>query len=459
MNPSVVFPRLLAAAVALAGLAVGSAHAQGLRPSSGLNPLTAQAAAREANEPRTADYIVAVVNNEPITHHDVRARLQRAQEQLARSGGTPPDADTLREQVLDALILEKAQLQLATEMGLRIEPAMLDEAERTIARQNQLTLEQMHAQLRQQGIALPAFRENLRQQLLLQRLREREVESRVRVTEVDVERYVQQKLDNPGPDLQLHLAQLLVAVPEQADPQTLANLMTKAQQLAERARAGEDFASLARTHSDAPDRANGGSLGLRTADRYPPLFVNATRTLTAGGVAGPVRSPAGFHVLKVLDKRITGLPDAEVTQTRARHILLRPSANLSEAAALAQLAQWRQRILRGEADFAQLAKAHSQDGAAAAGGDLGWTGPGLFVPEFEEVMNALAPDQLSEPTLTRFGVHLIQVLERRAVPMSPAEQREQLRQLVREEKLDEAYRKWMDELRARAYVERREPPA
>ncbi len=459
MNPSVVFPRLLAAAVALAGLAVGSAHAQGLRPSSGLNPLTAQAAAREANEPRTADYIVAVVNNEPITHHDVRARLQRAQEQLARSGGTPPDADTLREQVLDALILEKAQLQLATEMGLRIEPAMLDEAERNIARQNQLTLEQMHAQLRQQGLAVPAFRENLRQQLLLQRLREREVESRVRVTEMDIDRYVQQKLDNPGPDLQLHLAHLLVAVPEQADAQTVASLMTKAQQLAERARAGEDFASLARTHSDAPDRTGGGSLGVRTADRYPALFVNATRTLAAGGVAGPVRSPAGFHVLKVLDKRITGLPDAEVTQTRARHILLRPSANLSEAAALAQLAQWRQRILRGEADFADLAKAHSQDGAAPSGGDLGWANPGLFVPEFEEVMNALAPNQVSEPTLTRFGVHLIQVLERRTAPLSPREQREQLRFLVREEKLDEAYRKWIDELRIRAYVERREPPA
>ena len=459
MNPSVVFSRFLAAALALGSVAMGPAHAQGLRPSSGLNPLTAQAAAREANEPRTADYIVAVVNNEPITHHELRARLRRAQDQLARAGGTPPDADALREQVLEALILEKAQLQLAAEMGLRIEPAMLDEAERNIARQNQITLEQMHAQLRQQGLAVAAFRENLRQQMLLQRLREREVESRVRVTEVDIDRFVQQKLDNPGPDLQLHLAHLLVAVPEQADAQTLASLMAKAQQLAERARAGEDFAALARTHSDAPDRTSGGSLGVRTADRYPALFVNATRTLTAGGVAGPVRSPAGFHVLKVLDKRIAGLPDAQITQTRARHILLRPSASLSEAAALAQMAQWRQRVLRGEADFADLAKAHSQDSSAPSGGDLGWANPGLFVPEFEEVMNALAPNQVSEPTLSRFGVHLIQVLERRTATLSPREQREQLREVVREEKLDEAYRKWIDELRIRAYVERRDPPA
>jgi peptidyl-prolyl cis-trans isomerase SurA len=359
---------------------------------------------------------------------------------------------------VEGLIIEKAQLQLAAESGIKIEDAALEDAERNVARQNQLSVEQMHTQLRSQGLTVAEFRGNLRQQLLIQRLREREVDARLKVSDADLDRFVAQKQDNPGNDLQLHIAQVLVAVPEGADAKTLATLMNRAQLVAGKARAGDDFANLAREYSDAPDRSAGGSLGLRPADRYPVLFTDATRGIQPGGVVGPVRSPAGFHILKLLDRRITGMPAPVMQQTHARHILLRPTAELSEQAAIARLAEFKARMAAGKADFAALAREVSQDASAKEGGDLGWTPSGVFVPEFEDVMNRLAPGQISDPVVSRFGVHLIEVLERREVKLNPREQREQLRQVVREQKLDEAYAKWIDEIRSRAYVEFRDPP-
>jgi peptidyl-prolyl cis-trans isomerase SurA len=458
-HPAAPLSTAQALCLAVLGLAFSTCvHAQGLKAAGGLGGPSARAAIQQANEPVTTDFIVAVVNNEPITNQEVQSRVRRATEQMGRTGAPVPPRPQLREQVLESLILEKAQLQLATEQNIRVDDVALDDAERTVARQNQLTVTQMHEQLKAQGLDLSEFRANLRKQLLLQRLREREVEPRVKVTEPDVERFLLQKQDNPGSDLQVHLAQVLVAVPETVEPQKLASLMSKAQMVAEKARAGADFAALAREYSDAPDRAAGGSLGLRAADRLPVLFINATRSQSAGGVAGPVRSPAGFHVLKVIEKRIAGMPEPFVSQTRARHILLRTSPSLSEQAAVTRLADMRRRIMSGQADFATLAKENSQDGSAADGGNLGWVGPGTFVPEFEDVMNGLQLQALSDPVVSRFGVHLIQVMERRQVELTAREQREQLRMLVREQKLDEAYQKWLEDLRLRAYVEMRESP-
>lgn len=439
-------------------LVAGGVQAQGLKPSSRLQGPAAQVAIQRSNAPVSADFIVAVVNSEPVTNHEVRSRLQRVLEQAQRGGAPLPPESELVKEVLEVLILEKAQLQLAAEAGIRIEASVIDDAEANIARQNQLSVEQMHAKLRAQDMTVDAFRDNLRRQLTLQRLREREVDSRVRVSEVELDRFVAQKFDNPGADLQLNLAQVLVAVPEQADAARTDTLRQRAQEVAAKARNGVAFADLVRGYSDAPDRVTGGVFGLRSAQRYPDLFVAATRAVAVGGIAGPVRSPAGFHVLKVLDKRVAGMPDAFTTQTRARHILLRPTSQLSESAALARMAEWRRQIVTGKADFAELAKAHSQDTSANQGGDLGWVPSGVFVPEFEEVMNALAPEQLSEPVVSRFGVHLIQVLERRQVELTEREQREQIRQLVKEQKLDEAYLQWQQDIRARAYVEIREAP-
>lgn len=436
----------------------GSVHAQGLKVAPGLLGPKAQAAIQQSNEPLAADHIVAVVNSEPITNHEVRSRLERLEQQAARSGAPIPSRAESTKQVLEVLILEKAQLQLATEAGIRIEKATLDEAELNVARQNQVTVARMHEQLQAQGMGLMEFRENIRRQLMLQRLREREVDARVRVSELDLDRFLSEKMDNPGADLQLNLSQVLVVVPENVEPARLASLMKRAQTVAEKARAGEDFAGLVREYSDAPDRSNGGAMGMRGADRYPDLFVLATRSVQAGGIAGPVRSPAGFHVLKVLEKKIAGLPDAVAPQTHARHILLRPTAQLPEAAALAKLAALRQQIMSGQATFEALAKEVSQDSSAAQGGDLGWVGAGVFVPEFEDVMNRLAINEISNPIASRFGAHLIQVLERRQLALTPREQREQIRQLVREQKLEEAYTKWLEDIRVRAYVEYREPP-
>jgi peptidyl-prolyl cis-trans isomerase SurA len=450
-------PGLLRAAWLLA-LSLPAA-AQGLRPTTQLTTpkLPTVAATTAATAPRTADFIVAVVNSEPITNSEVRAKLLRMEKQLSQQGAALPPREALTRQVLESLIVEKTQLQLALDLGLKVDDEALDQAELNVARQNQLSLDELHRRVQQDGLSVAQFREDLRKQVLVARLREREVESRVRVSELDVDQFLREQRDGTAPMQQdLNLAQVLVAVPETASAEQITALQARAQQAAQRARAGEDFAALVREFSDAPDRASTlGVMGLRSSDRYPTLFVEATQNLRVGGVAGPVRSGAGFHVLKVLDKQEAGL---SVVQTHARHILLRPSAQLSESAAIARLADLRQRLVAGTADFAALAREYSQDGSAADGGDLGWANPGQFVPEFEEALGRLASGDISPPLVSRFGVHLIQLQERRTTRLSAREQRELARNVVREKKMDEAMVTWAQELRARAYVEFREPP-
>jgi peptidyl-prolyl cis-trans isomerase SurA len=250
----------------------------------------------------------------------------------------------------------------------------------------------------------------------------------------------------------------MVAVPEAATPAQTEALRKRAERALERARAGEDFAALVREFSDASDLANGGQMGLREASRYPALFSAATRQLGVGDVAALVRSPAGFHVLKVTEKINTNLPTAAVTQSHARHILLVPNARSNESQARDKLAELKKRVVTGQADFASLAREYSQDGSAAQGGDLGWASPGMFVPEFEAVMNRLVPGEVSDPLVSRFGVHLIQLLERRKATLTQEQQRESVRAMLREKKLEESYVTWVREQRGRAFVELREPP-
>jgi peptidyl-prolyl cis-trans isomerase SurA len=404
---------------------------------------------------------VAVVNSEPITNNEVRSRMMRFERQLAQSGQPILARAEFARQVLERLISEKAQLQLARESGVKVEESTVDQAEQNVARQNQVDVPELRRRLAAEGIPLAQFREDLRNQLLLTRLRERELESRVKVTDAEADQFLreQQQARDAAP-LELNLAHILVAVPENAGETQIANLRAKAQRVQQRARAGEDFARLARELSDSPGAAaSGGQVGLRSVDRYPPLFVQATQALPVGGVSDLVRSGAGFHVIKVIEKRRAAVAGIHVDQSHARHILLRPGAQLSEAAARQRLADFKARIEAGQADFAQLAREFSQDASAANGGDLGWAGPGLFVPEFEEALNALAPGQIADPLVSRFGVHLIQLLERRQATLSQREQREAARHLVREKKLDEAYARWAQDVRGRAYVEMREPPS
>lgn len=449
MNFRFLPPTLALALGLLAGL---GAQAQGLQLQASQN-----LALPIVEGTRQADFVVALVNSEPITNSELQTEVKRALQQLSQQRRPLPDKNELTRQVLERLIGDRIQLQLANQSGIRIDDAAVDLAELNIARQNQLGVAELRRQLLADGVSASQFRAQLREQLTLTRLRERELDPRVRVTELDIDQYLREAQSNSDPATrQISLAQILVAVPDGASDAQVATLQARAEALLSRVRAGEDFNNLARAASDAPDRSNGGQLGLRTADRYPSLFVDATRALAVGEVSALVRSGAGFHLLKVMERQDANLPPTAVTQTRSRHILLRPSAQLSEAAARDRLLAYRAQIQAGQADFAALARQHSQDGSAAQGGDLGWTSPGMFVPEFEQLMNRLAPGQVGEPLVSRFGVHLIEVLERRRVETSQREQREAVRGLLREKKLDEAYLLWAQDQRSRAYVELRE---
>jgi peptidyl-prolyl cis-trans isomerase SurA len=440
----------------LLGGGVLSAQAQGFR-------LPGAAGGASVGAPpavqRASDYIVAIVNTEPVTNLQVRQEAQRMAQELAQQQQPLPSPAELMERSLERLIIERSQIQYAREVGIKIEDQVLDEAEQSVARQNQIDLAELHRRLAAEGISRSQFRNNLRDQMVLSRVRDREVGQRVRVSELEIDQYLMDQQRASGSTLaEVNIAHILLPLPESASADQLSAARAQADQIIARARAGEDFSALARTISKAPDAAEGGVFGMRAVDRYPPLFVDAVRTLEPGAMT-TVRSGAGLHVLKLIDKRLAGAPATSVEQTRASHILLRPTASLSEEAAIARLEDFRRRILAGEARFDALAKEYSQDASASQGGDLGWSSPGRFVPEFDAALANLAPGEIGPPLVSRFGVHLIRLDDRRTVQLSVREQREAVRALLREKKLDEAYQSWSRELRARAYVDLREPPS
>jgi peptidyl-prolyl cis-trans isomerase SurA len=416
-----------------------------------------QAPAQSAPAPRTADFIVAVVNQELVTAVEIEQRLARIRAEAARAGQKlPPDAQ-LRQQVLDALIDERVILSYARDTGARVDEAELDRAVASVAAQNQITPAQLRERLRQDGIDLQRFRANLRDQIMIERVRERELQQRIKVSDADIDAFIEKQRREAGGQSEYNLAQILVPVPEGASAAEVEKLRAQAEQALQRVLGGEDFAAVARQVSQDANREKGGEIGMRPAERLPDVFVERVRSLQPGQVAPQLlRSGAGFHVLKLLDKRDSAA--LRVTQTHARHILLRPSAQLSVEVAKQRLADYRRQIESGKQRFEDVARTQSQDGSAAQGGDLGWASPGAFVPEFEQAMNTLQPMGLSEPVVSRFGVHLIQVLERREVAVEPKQLRELARDTLREQRFDQAYADWVRELRSRAYVEMRESP-
>jgi peptidyl-prolyl cis-trans isomerase SurA len=422
--------------------------------------LAAALPAAAQTSPQPADYIVAVVNSEPITNSEVRLRMSRFAQQLQQEGQPIPPREEFARQVLERLISEKAQLQLARDNGVKIDDALIEQAVQHIARTNQVTLAELRRRIESEGTSWQRFRDDLRDQLMLQRLREREFESKGRVTELEIDQYLakEEAAAKDPSNVELNLAHILVGVPENATDAQVAQLQQKAQRALERARAGEDFAKLGQEYNDGKDfGATGTPVGARPVDRLPPLFVQAVQNVPEGGVSGIVRSAAGFHIIKVYERRHGGL-GTTVVQSHARHILLRPGPNMTETQAVQRLADFKRRIQNGTADFAQLAREYSQDASARNGGDLGWANPGLFVPEFEEAMNGLKPGQIADPVISRFGVHLIQLLERRQAKLSEKELRETARNVLREKKIDEAYVTWAEEVRGRAFVDYREAP-
>ena len=446
--------RVTFSVASLAMLGVRDVQAQGLKPAA--KPvLSASPVVQQA-----ADFIVAVVNSEPITNSEVRRELQRALQLASQQGQPQVPSQALANQVLDNLINYKVQLQQARETGIRVDEAAIDLAEQNVALQNKVDVKELHKRLAADGVTVSQMRAVLKDQLMLSRLRQRDVESRVQVSDLEVEAFLLEQPMSADPEtMQINLSQILIAVPENATAVQISALQAKGQRALSRARAGEDFVALVKEFSDASDSGQGGQMGLRTANRYPQLFLEATNNLAVGDVSALIRSGAGFHILKVVEKISPSMPTMAVTQSRARHILLRVSPQMTESQARTKLSEFKRDVVAGKADFAALAREYSQDGSAAQGGDLGWASPGMFVPEFEEVMNRLQPSQVSDPLVSRFGVHLIQLMERRKATLSPREQRETVRAMLHDKKLAPAFSSWAEGLRARAYVEFREPPS
>lgn len=446
--------------LACAGM-LGEAQAQGVRltPSPAIGASSPNSAAAAAIAPLKADYIVAVVNSDPVTNNEVRTRLIRYERRLVEQRVAMPSRADLMRDVLEDVIGEKIQLQLARDFNVKVDDRAIDAAMQDYANQNKVSVAELRTRMSADGIGFAQIRLDIQNQLLIQKLRERELMNRVTVPEGDIDAFLKEQFGAPeASPLNIDLAQILIAVPDNATEAQVQALRTRAERILVQARSGSDFFKLAQENSDAKDAATGGQMGLRSVERYPTLFTEAAQNLKEGGIAGLIRSGAGFHVLKLLTKQQSNSANFTVTQTRARHILLRTGPQLSEAAAKAKLLDFKKRIEAGSASFATLAKDNSQDGSAADGGSLGWASPGQFVPEFENTMNQLAPGKISDPLVSRFGVHLILVEERRKNQISATEQREMARNALREKKLDEAYVNWLRDLRSNAYVEYREPP-
>ncbi len=432
---------LAAVAILCAGISCGPAAAQASRA-----PL------------RGGDYIVAVINNELVTAFEVEQRLQRARDEgQRRNAPLPPEAE-LRRQVVDGLIEERVVVTYARESGVRVDDPELDRAVASVAAQNRITPDQLRERLRAEGLDYARFRANLRDQILAERVREREVVGRIDVTDAEVDRLLAQQRAATATSAQINVAQILVSVRDGADADEVARRRARADEAIARLKAGEDFAAVALQMSDdSGTREKGGEFGLRPIDRLPTLFVDAVRPLADGAyTATPVKSGAGFHVLKLVSRQQETA--YKVTQTRARHVLLRPSAQLTVETATQRLAEAKRQIESGSRPFDAVARAMSEDGSAQQGGDLGWVSPGSLVPEFEEAMNRLSPGGMSDPVVSRFGVHLIQVVERRQADVDRQQLREQARNTLREQKFEGAYQEWVRDLRDRAYVEMREPP-
>ena len=429
-------------------------HAVAVAAMASLSFLSALAPGASAPAQRVleVDRIVAVVNDEVITRFDLTEQMKLATDSLRRQGTPLPPQDVLEKQVLERMIGQKTQLQFAKDSGIRIDDAILDKTVARIAQENKLTLPALRAALEKDGVSYDRFRDELRKEITIARLREREVDSKIVVTDAEIDAFLQTREDVLGRNDEYNLGHVLVRVPEQANPEQIKSRQARAEEALAQLKQGADFGQVAATYSDAPEGLKGGVLGWREASRLPGLFLEAVKGMRVGELSAVLRSPNGFHILKLLDQR--GAAPVIVQQTHARHILIRTNEIISEAEARNRLLGLRERIVNGES-FAELARLQSQDASASKGGDLGWISPGDTVPDFERAMDQLQPNQVSQPVKTEFGWHLIQVLARRDEDMSKERLRLTARQALRARKSDEAYQEWLRQLRDKAYVEYR----
>jgi len=413
---------------------------------------SAQTYRGQRTDPVEADRIIAVVNDEVITLNELRQRLDSVVSQLRRQGTPLPPADVLEKQMLERMVVDKVQVQFAKDNGIRIDDGQLDMALNRIAANNKMTLSQFRQTLEKDGVSFLKFREEIRQEIMMARLKEREVDAKLLISEGEIDNYLAG--DGAGGSAEeFQVAHILVRAPESASPEQLQKLKAKTEQILDRLKRGDDFAQVAAAYSDAPDALQGGNLGFRSLNRMPNIFAEAVQKMQPNQLSPVIRSPNGFHIIKLVAKK-GGASIPAVQQTHARHILIKVNEVVSEAEAKRKLQAVKERLDHG-GDFAELARLYSQDGSAPKGGDLGWLYPGDTVPEFERGMDALKVGEISQPIQSMFGWHLIQVLDRRVQDVSDDRKRALARNTLRERKSDEAYQDWLRQLRDRAYVEYR----
>lgn len=401
------------------------------------------------------DRIVAIVNNEAITSRELSLRVAIVGRQLKRQNIEMPPDDVLSRQVLERLVSNIAQLQLARDVGVGVDEVTLDRAILGLAEQNKVSATQLRERVERDGVAWSQFREDIRQEIVSTRLREREVDAKIYVSESDIDAFLLEQTGADPSQQEFNLAQILLRVAPGATPEQVTAQRLRGEEIVKQLAKGVEFNRLAASFSDAPDALSGGSLGWRTADRIPQIFLDAVTDLKSGEVSKLVRSPNGFHIVRLLDRRgvQAGSGGPAVLQTKVRHILLRINDVTPENEAIRRLLDIKQRAEAKTADFGEMARQFSADSSAAKLGDLGWIYQGDTVPEFERAMNALAPSQISEPVRSQFGMHLIQVLERRNDEASPERRRASARQAIREQRSEEAYIDWLRQLRDRTFVE------
>jgi len=409
------------------------------------------APARPAPRVISVDRVVAVVNDEAITQHDLNDATNIVVQQMQQQKLQAPPADVLERQVLERLVTEKALMQYAKETGLKVDDTQVERAVQRIAQDNKLSVEDFRKALEQEHISYAKYRDDIRNEIIVQRLREREVESRLTVTDAEVDQYLATlKLQNTG-DTEYQLAHILVIVPEQASAEQIEAKRRRAEEALKAIRAGGDFAQVAAGFSDASDALRGGNLGWRPGARLPTVFVEQVRTMQPGDVSPVLRSAAGFHIVKLLDQR--GRDQSKIVeQTHARMIVIKVNELMSESDAKAKIDRIKDRLDAG-GKFEELAKLNSEDASAAKGGDLGWISPGDTVGEFQEAMNKLAAGQVSPPVRSPFGWHLIQVVERRKQDVTAERERIDAQLAIRQRKADELFQDWVRQTRDRAYVE------
>lgn len=441
-------------AALLCAFASGQAAAQAAAPAAGQGGFLPPASASA----KVLDAIYVVVNDEVITRNEVNNRVAQIEQRFKANGTQAPDQADLQRQVVEAMIVERAQLQLAKEYGVKVDDTTLDRSIARIAEGQKMSVQEMRNQMEKEGMPFSQFREEIRGEIMLQRLREHEVDSKIQVSDAEVDTYLAAEKAAAADKVEVDIAQILVRIPENASPEQIAARKARADEVARQLRTGADFAKIAATYSDAPDALKGGAIGWRDPDRLPPVFANELRKLKPGQVTTVIKTNVGFHIIKLIDKRSLAQDNSKtvVEQTRARHILLKVTPTMSEAEAKRKLLELKEKMDNKAATFEDLARQYSQDGSASKGGDLGWLFPGDTVPEFETAMNALKPGEVSGIVQSPFGFHLIQVVERKSEDVSKDKERNLARQVIRERKTQEATEDWARQLRDRAYVEFRE---